>query len=90
MDMAQHGITVNAYCPGMVRTDMWETIDTSLTTRMGLPKGAAFENGVATRIASKKPQTPEDVAGLVSFLAGEDSDQITGQSLIVDGGVVFS
>lgn len=35
-------------------------------------------------------QTPEDVAGLVSFLAGEDSDQITGQSLIVDGGVVFS
>ncbi|KAK1542061.1 benzoate 4-monooxygenase cytochrome P450 [Colletotrichum paranaense] len=67
MDMAQHGITVNAYCPGMVRTDMWETIDTSLTTRMGLPKGAAFENGVATRIASKKPQTPEDVAGLALY-----------------------
>ncbi|KAK1450060.1 benzoate 4-monooxygenase cytochrome P450 [Colletotrichum melonis] len=62
-----HGITVNAYCPGMVRTDMWETIDTSLTTRMGLPKGAAFENGVATRIASKKPQTPEDVAGLALY-----------------------
>ncbi|KAI3554557.1 benzoate 4-monooxygenase cytochrome P450 [Colletotrichum abscissum] len=84
-----HGITVNAYCPGMVRTDMWEAIDTSLTTRMGLPKGTAFENGVATRIASKKPQTPEDVAGLVSFLAGKDSDQITGQSLIVDGGVAL-
>ncbi|KAK1488453.1 benzoate 4-monooxygenase cytochrome P450 [Colletotrichum abscissum] len=67
MDMAQHGITVNAYCPGMVRTDMWEAIDTSLTTRMGLPKGTAFENGVATRIASKKPQTPEDVAGLALY-----------------------
>ncbi|KAJ0312158.1 hypothetical protein COL516b_001229 [Colletotrichum fioriniae] len=51
----------------MVRTDMWETIDTSLTTRMGLPKGAAFEQGVATRIASKKPQTPEDVAGLALY-----------------------
>lgn len=35
-------------------------------------------------------QTPEDISGLVSFLAGKDSDQITGQSLIVDGGMVFS
>ncbi|KAK1724062.1 uncharacterized protein BDZ83DRAFT_579435 [Colletotrichum acutatum] len=66
MDMAQHGITVNAHCPGMVRTDILMTA------------------------VQGEMQTPEDVAGLVRFLAGKDSDQITGQSLIVDGGVVFS
>jgi meso-butanediol dehydrogenase/(S,S)-butanediol dehydrogenase/diacetyl reductase len=35
-------------------------------------------------------KTPEDIAGLVSFLAGKDSNQITGQSMIVDGGSVYS
>lgn len=56
MDLAQHGITVNAYCPGMVRTDMWETIDSNLSTQMGVPKGVVFEKAVESRIASKRPQ----------------------------------
>jgi meso-butanediol dehydrogenase/(S,S)-butanediol dehydrogenase/diacetyl reductase len=34
-------------------------------------------------------QTPDDVANFVSFLASEDSDYITGQSMITDGGVVM-
>ncbi|KAF4637869.1 hypothetical protein G7Y89_g206 [Cudoniella acicularis] len=69
MDLARHGITVNAYCPGMVRTDMWETIDSSLATQMGIPKGVVFEKAVASRIASKRAQTPDDISGLVNFLA---------------------
>jgi meso-butanediol dehydrogenase/(S,S)-butanediol dehydrogenase/diacetyl reductase len=56
MDLARDGITVNAYCPGMVRTDMWETIDSSVAVQMGVPKGAVFEQAVKTRIASKRAQ----------------------------------
>ncbi|KAK3935556.1 hypothetical protein QBC46DRAFT_297897 [Diplogelasinospora grovesii] len=90
LDLAAYGITVNAYCPGIVKTDMWEDIDAKVTQNLGVSKGVAFETAVQTRSALKRPQTPEDVAGMVSFLAGKDSDQITGQSLIVDGGIVFS
>ena len=40
-------------------------------------------------IALGRAQTPEDVAGLVSYLAGPDSDYMTGQAVIVDGGIVM-
>ncbi|KAI1075291.1 acetoin reductase family protein [Whalleya microplaca] len=90
MDLAQHGITVNSYCPGMVRTEMWDTIDSAVSSQLNMPKGAAFEAAVQARPALKRAQTSEDIAGLVSFLAGKDSNQITGQSIIVDGGIVFS
>ena len=40
-------------------------------------------------IALGRAQTPEDVAGFVSFLAGPDSDYMTGQSPIIDGGLVY-
>ncbi len=40
-------------------------------------------------IALGRAQTPEDVAALVAFLAGADSDYITGQSILTDGGIVY-
>ena len=41
------------------------------------------------QIALKRLSKPEDVANVVSFLAGSDSDYITGQTIIVDGGMRF-
>ncbi|WP_414151299.1 glucose 1-dehydrogenase [Acetobacterium carbinolicum] len=82
-------ITVNAYCPGVVETDMWVSIDEELSKYYGWEKGQAwkvFTDG----ILMKRPQQPEDVADLVSFLASSQSDYITGQSILTDGGMIFS
>ncbi|MFC7344377.1 acetoin reductase [Saccharopolyspora griseoalba] len=87
-ELAQHGITVNAYCPGIVGTDMWDDIDARLGGYLGLARGAAMEQ-YAQGIALGRVQTPEDVAGFVAYLAGPDADYMTGQSVVIDGGVVM-
>ncbi len=88
-EWAQYGITVNAYCPGIVDTAMWESIDVELSARRGLPKGQALEQ-TSRMITLGRVQQPEDVAGLVSYMASPDSDYMTGQSVIIDGGVLFT
>lgn len=89
MEWAQHGITVNAYCPGIVGTDMWDLIDERMSEEQGKPRGEAFRENV-DQIPLGRAQEPEDVAGLVSFLASKDSDYMTGQSILLDGGIEFS
>jgi meso-butanediol dehydrogenase/(S,S)-butanediol dehydrogenase/diacetyl reductase len=87
-ELAEHRITVNSYCPGIVGTDMWDLIDEKLAERLGLDKGQALEQ-YAQRITLGRVQTPGDVAGFVSYLAGPDSDYMTGQSVMIDGGIVM-
>lgn len=87
-EYATDGITVNAYCPGIVGTDMWVEIDKRMAAITGAEIGETYKKYV-DGIALGRAQTPEDVAALVSFLAGPDSDYITGQSLISDGGLVY-
>ncbi|PLR75693.1 diacetyl reductase [Bacillus sp. V3-13] len=88
-ELAQFGITVNAYCPGIVDTQMWDLIDEKIGEYMNLEKGEAFKQFTQS-ITLGRPETPEDVAKFVSFLASPDSDYMTGQSVIIDGGVIFS
>ncbi len=85
-EFSSHGVTVNAYCPGIVDTRMWDHIDTVRSASMGLEKGGAREALVKT-IPLGRQEVPEDVANLVSFLASRDSDYITGQSINVCGGL---
>ncbi len=85
---ASAGITVNAYCPGVVGTDMWVTIDQRFAELTGAPIGRTYEKFVEG-IALGRAQTPEDVAAFVSYLAGPDSDYMTGQSGLIDGGMVY-
>ncbi len=87
-EYASASITVNAYCPGIVGTDMWVTIDKRMAEITGAPVGETYKKYVEG-IALGRAETPDDVASLVSFLAGPDSDYITGQSLITDGGLVY-
>ena len=82
-------ITVNAYCPGIVETDMWEKIDESLSPYLGVEKGGAFTE-YSKKILMGRPQKSEDVANLISFLASPGADYITGQAIITDGGIVMS
>ncbi|BAP85356.1 acetoin reductase [Paucilactobacillus hokkaidonensis JCM 18461] len=88
-ELAQFGITVNAYCPGIVKTPMMNDIAQQVADNAGKP----FEWGMdqfAKDIALGRLSEPEDVAACVAYLAGPDSNYMTGQSLLIDGGMVFS
>ena len=73
------GITVNCVAPGLTRTPFAEA---------NLPQ-AAFDD-VLARQALPRSLVPDDVAGLVAFLASDASAAITGQTLCADGGSVFA
>ncbi len=87
-EYASDGITVNAYCPGIVGTDMWVEIDKKFAELTGAAEGETFEK-YAGGIALGRPETPEDVAGFVAYLAGPDADYMTGQAVMIDGGLVY-
>lgn len=87
-EYASAGITVNAYCPGVVGTDMWVEIDRRMAELTGAEIGASYEKYVGG-IALGRAETPEDVAAFVSYLAGPDSDYMTGQAPLIDGGLVY-
>jgi len=78
MELAEHKITVNAYAPGIVGTAMWELIDEKLAEINGTEKGSMVKKYTKELTALGRTSVPEDVSGLVSFLAGKDSDFITG------------
>ena len=85
---AADGITVNAYCPGVVGTDMWVEIDKRFAELTDAAEGETFEKFVAT-IALGRAETPDDVAGFVAYLAGPGADYMTGQAGVIDGGMVY-
>lgn len=87
-ELAADGITVNAYCPGIVGTEMWTQIDAALGSYLDLPPGGALAQYAGT-IPLGRVQTPQDVAAYVSYLAGPDSDYMTGQAGLIDGGLVM-
>lgn len=87
-EFASKGITVNCYCPGVVGTDMWVDMDRQFSELTGAPLGETYKKYVEN-ISLGRAQTPEDVANVVAFLASTDSDYITGQSIITDGGIIF-
>ena len=81
-------ITSNCVCPGAVDTAMWEQLDAELGALHNLPPKEAWKRRIAG-IPLGRPEKPDDVAGIVAFLAGPDSDYMTGQALKVDGGLVM-
>jgi len=90
IELAPFNINVNAICPGLLWTPMWERIATRQTTleesRSGLTPRQAFEATVAERIPLGREQTPEDVGYLAVFLASGYAQNITGQAINVNGG----
>jgi meso-butanediol dehydrogenase/(S,S)-butanediol dehydrogenase/diacetyl reductase len=86
--LAPDRITSNCVCPGAVDTAMWEQIDGELGALHGWAPREAWKKRIAG-IPLGRPETPEDVAGVVAFLAGPDSDYMTGQAIKVDGGLVM-
>jgi meso-butanediol dehydrogenase / (S,S)-butanediol dehydrogenase / diacetyl reductase len=86
--LAGERITSNCVCPGAVDTAMWEQLDRELAALHGLAPREAWKRRISG-IPLGRPETAEDVAGVVAFLAGPDSDYMTGQAIKVDGGLVM-
>ncbi|KAF7377447.1 NAD-binding protein [Mycena sanguinolenta] len=83
LEFGPHGITVNAYAPGAVDTEMLPFIfppDTPRDTLLG---------EMAKLSPLKLVGTPADIANLVSFIASKESQFITGQSISTNGGAYF-
>ncbi len=85
MDLAPYGVTVNAVCPGTIMTDMVARVDAEICQHEGWPLGTHIKNKMES-IPVRRLGTVEDVAGVVAFLASDDSAFVTGQAIEVDGG----
>ena len=92
MDLAPHGITVNAVCPGPINTDRMSYWERDQAAQRGITQ-EEFRAQVVASSADRTPlgriAEPQDVANLVAFLAGPDASLITGQSYNVNGGILF-
>jgi meso-butanediol dehydrogenase / (S,S)-butanediol dehydrogenase / diacetyl reductase len=89
-ELAKTGITVNAFCPGIITTDMWAYNDAAWGKLLGNYKPGELMAEWVAAIPMGRAGTGEDVAGLVSFLASDDAAYITGQTINVDGGMFMS
>lgn len=77
-ELASRGITVNAVAPGFISTDMTDQLSEEIKA------------GMLKQIPLGRFGEPGDVAKMVAFLASDDADYITGQTIHIDGGMVMS
>lgn len=89
-EVAKEGITVNAFCPGIIETDMWAYNDQAWGKLLGNYKPGELMAEWVKNIPMGRAGTGADVAGLVAFLASDDAAYITGQTINVDGGLIMS
>lgn len=89
-EFAPHKITANCYAPGIVGTAMWDLIDEKMGAIQGRKKGESLKHYSEMLIALGRTSVPTDVSSTVSYLASRDSDYMTGQTLVIDGGIIFT
>lgn len=87
-ELGPQGIRVNAICPGIIRTPMWEeNLDTLTGSDDSAARDKTFDGLIQQLIPLQRPQTEEDIANACLFLVSDMSKNITGQSLLVNGGL---
>ena len=89
IELAKYGITCNAIAPGPIDTRLWKARDRREAEVRGKEKIDSLQRAVKGIPLGRAGKT-EDVANVVSFLAGSDSDFINGQTINVCGGVIFN
>ncbi len=92
-ELAPHGVTVNAICPGVLYTAFWEKLAAHIAETnpafKGMTPREVFDKRVSDLVPLKREQMPEDIGWAAVFLASEEARNITGVALPVDGGVMI-
>ena len=88
-DLAKHDITVTGFAPGVVHTELWDALDNDLM-ELGVSErpGQAMEEFSADILRGRVAR-PEDITGTTTFLASPASDYMTGQIVMIDGGMTL-
>jgi NAD(P)-dependent dehydrogenase (short-subunit alcohol dehydrogenase family) len=89
MELAPHGATANAVCPGNTRTELVIDAARENAPRVGLTVEQWLEQR-ANDCPLKRLAEPWEIAALCAFLASSDARYITGQAIEVDGGMILS
>lgn len=87
--LAEHNITCNAFAPGVVDTPLWTKLDEDLITIGDADRPGQAMVGFAADILRGRVATGEDILGTALYLASSDSDYLTGQVIMIDGGMVL-
>jgi meso-butanediol dehydrogenase/(S,S)-butanediol dehydrogenase/diacetyl reductase len=87
--LIQHGITVNAFAPGVVDTPMWIGLNEDIRAIHDQPTEADPMREFATGTLVGRPAAPEELTPFLVYLASPESDYMTGQMYMVDGGQVL-
>jgi meso-butanediol dehydrogenase/(S,S)-butanediol dehydrogenase/diacetyl reductase len=87
--LIEHGITVNAFAPGVVDTPMWVGLNEDIRAIHAQPDEADPMRDFATGTLIGRPAAPEELAPFLVYLASPESDYMTGQMYMVDGGQVL-
>ena len=87
--LIEHGITVNAFAPGVVDTPMWVGLNEDIRTITDQPADANPMQEFATNTLIGRPASPAELAPFLVYLASAESDYMTGQMYMVDGGQIL-
>jgi meso-butanediol dehydrogenase/(S,S)-butanediol dehydrogenase/diacetyl reductase len=88
-EMGKHKITVNGIAPGVVVTPLWDGLEQDMIDRGVIKQKGEFIESFSANILVGRPAKPVDLAGLAAFLASSESDYLTGQIMMCDGGMVL-
>lgn len=87
--LAEFNITCNALAPGVVDTPLWTQLDADLLEIGDSARPGEAMAEFSADILRGRPATPEEIVGTALYLASSDSDYLTGQVIMIDGGMVL-
>jgi meso-butanediol dehydrogenase/(S,S)-butanediol dehydrogenase/diacetyl reductase len=87
--LIEHGITVNAFAPGVVDTPMWVGLNEDIRAIHDQPADTNPMHDFATGTLIGRPASPQELAPFLVYLASSESDYMTGQMYMVDGGQIL-
>ncbi|MFS4583192.1 SDR family oxidoreductase [Phaeobacter sp. C3_T13_0] len=88
-DLAKHDVTVTGFAPGVVATEMWEQVDQDLMEIGAAERPGQAMEDFSSEILRGRVAVPQDITGTTTFLASAESDYMTGQIVMIDGGMTL-